>query len=110
MTIESGAKKTPSGSEKLVQKNNIQSSDNQLKTWIVSHIAQSIETQGLSQTKAAGVMGLKQPDLSALLNGKLSGYSAERLARCLSALGRDVKLVVIGNDGSHDTFVLGDCG
>jgi len=96
----------PIGSGNLARQSNNENSDTQLKAWIVSHIARIMERKGLSQTKAAEIMGLKQPDLSALLNGKFSGYSAERLARCLSTLGADVRLVVNHADGSPDIFVL----
>ncbi|SCZ49512.1 transcriptional regulator, XRE family [Epibacterium ulvae] len=107
MTIILDTKAVPIGSGNLAQNNNAENSDTQLKAWIVSHIARSMESRGLSQTKAAEIMGLKQPDLSAVLNGKFSGYSAERLARCLSALGNEVKLVVTGAEGSQDSFALG---
>ena len=67
-----------------------------------------MKTAGLTQTQAAELMGLKQPDLSAVLHGRLNGYSVERLARCLSALGDEVRLTVKGVDGSEDSFVLED--
>lgn len=79
-----------------------------LKAWIASQISQSIKSAGLTQTQAAEQMGLKQPDLSAVLHGKLNGYSVERLARCLSALGDEVRLTVKSSDGSENSFVLGD--
>lgn len=82
--------------------------ENDLKTWIASHIARRMKTAGLTQTQAAELMGLKQPDLSAVLHGRLNGYSVERLARCLSALGDEVLLTVKGVDGTEDSFVLED--
>ena len=60
----------------------------------------------LGLPEAAERMGLKQPDLSAVLHGKFKGYSVERLARCLSALGDEVRLTVKAPDGSEDAFVL----
>jgi len=80
--------------------------ENHLKVWIVSHIARRIKAAGLSQTEAAEHMGLKQPDLSAVLHGKVNGYSVERLARCLSTLGDEVRLTVKCADGSEDSFAL----
>jgi predicted XRE-type DNA-binding protein len=35
-----------------------------------------------------------QPNVSALVNGRLSGFSVERLIRFLNALGSDVEVVV----------------
>jgi len=80
--------------------------EHQLKAWIVVHIARRMKAAGLTQTQAAEHMGLKQPDLSAVLHGKLNGYSVERLARCLSALGEEVRLTVKRADGSEDSFVV----
>lgn len=81
-------------------------SEHRLKEWIASHIARRMKAAGLTQTQAAEHMGLKQPDLSAVLHGKLNGYSVERLARCLSMLGGEVRLTVKGPDGSEDSFVV----
>jgi hypothetical protein len=43
---------------------------------------------------AAKIPGIDQPKISALLRGKLTGFSTERLIRFLNALGRDVEIVV----------------
>lgn len=80
--------------------------EHHLKAWIAAHIGRRMKSQGLTQTEAAGRMGLKQPDLSAVLHGKLKGYSVERLARCLSALGDEVRVTVKGPDGTEDAYVL----
>jgi predicted XRE-type DNA-binding protein len=39
-------------------------------------------------------MGLDQPKVSALMNGRLGGFSSDRLMRFLTALGQDVEIVV----------------
>lgn len=80
--------------------------EHQLKAWVVAHIAQRMRSDGLTQTQAAERMGLKQPDLSAVLNGRFRGYSVERLARCLSALGDEVRLTVRSAKGEEDAFVV----
>jgi len=43
---------------------------------------------------AAKVLGLSQPNVSALFNGELQGYSQERLIGLLNRLRCDVKIVV----------------
>jgi predicted XRE-type DNA-binding protein len=48
----------------------------------------------LTQTQAAARLGLNQPKVSALLNYKLEGFSVERLMVFLTALDRDVEIVV----------------
>ena len=52
-------------------------------------------------------MGLHQPDLSAMLHGRFKGYSVERLARALAALGGEVRLMVRSPGGAEDSFALG---
>lgn len=61
---------------------------------LAQQIAEIIERQGLNQTDAASLMGLDQPKVSALVRGRLSGFSTDRLLRCLTALGQDVEIVV----------------
>ena len=53
-----------------------------------------IAALGLTQAKAAGVLGISQPDVSNLHRGRLAGFSMERLYRFLNSLGQDVQIVV----------------
>src|SRR5262245_43727602 len=48
----------------------------------------------LTQARAAAVLGIDQPKVSALIRGKLDGFSTGRLFRFLNALGQDVEIVV----------------
>ncbi len=64
------------------------------KAGIAARISIAIEKRGLTQTKAAQLLKLDQADISNLKRGKLKGFSAERLFRCLSALGQDVEIVI----------------
>lgn len=52
-----------------------------------------IRAGGLTQ-KAAAAMGIDQPKVSAILTGRLGGFSLERLAHFLTLLGKDVEIVV----------------
>jgi predicted XRE-type DNA-binding protein len=61
---------------------------------LASHIRQTIKRRRLTQVAAAGLMGIDQPKVSALLNGRLANFSSERLMRLLIALGQDVEIVV----------------
>ncbi len=65
-----------------------------LKSKLSQLIKRSIEARGLSQTAAAALVGMPQPDISAIVCGRLKGFSAERLIRALNALGNDVEIVV----------------
>ena len=64
------------------------------KAELTAKIAQIIEARGLTQAAAARLLGVDQPKVSALLRGRLTGFSTERLIRFLNALGRDVEIVV----------------
>ena len=68
---------------------------------LAQQIAEIIERQDLSQTEAAELMGLDQPKVSALVRGRLSGFSTDRLLRCLMLLGKDVDIVVRDKPGNH---------
>jgi predicted XRE-type DNA-binding protein len=58
-----------------------------LKAKLASVVADLVREKGWSQRQAAGVLGLTQPEVSALMNGKLRGFSLARLIRSLKALG-----------------------
>ncbi len=64
------------------------------KAQLASHIRQTIKRQRLTQVQAAHRLGLDQPKVSALINGRLAGFSSDRLMRCLAALGQDVEIVI----------------
>ena len=49
-----------------------------------------IKRKKLTQKKAAETLGIDQPKISALIRGKLSGFSLDRLFRFLLLLGQDV--------------------
>ncbi len=66
--------------------------DHLLKARLVSRIEDLMQERKLSQTQAAKLMGLAQPDLSNILRGRFRGYSAERLMRCLSILDGEIEI------------------
>jgi predicted XRE-type DNA-binding protein len=59
------------------------------KAQLASHIRQVIKRRRLTQVAAATLMGIDQPKVSALLNGRLAKFSSERLMRLLTALGQE---------------------
>jgi len=64
------------------------------KAQLASHIREAIRRQRLTQVAAAARMGIDQPKVSALLNGRLANLSAARLMRLLTSLGQDVEITV----------------
>ena len=61
---------------------------------VMSRISEIIQERGLTQKDAAGVLGIPQPKVSCLMNGKLSMFSLEHLFEILNALDRDVEIII----------------
>ena len=68
--------------------------DLKVKAELAMQIHHQIEELGLTQVKAAGRLGVSQPDVSKLMNGRHTGYSVERLLALLNALEVDIDIVV----------------
>ena len=64
------------------------------KANLALHIRHAIEVRKLTQKQAAQIMGLDQPKVSSIINGRLDGYSSDRLFKFLNDLGCDVRIVV----------------
>ena len=64
------------------------------KAELAAKIIQEIHRRRLTQSQAAGILGIDQPKVSALKQGKLAGFSIERLMRLLLRLGRDIQITV----------------
>lgn len=65
-----------------------------VKAQLVHRISDILEEHGVTQARAAEMLGIDQPKVSHLLRGNLRGFSVERLTRFLNALGQDVEIVV----------------
>ncbi len=65
-----------------------------VKAELVTRIDAIVRQRGITQTEAARLLGLSQPDISRLLRGDFREYSLERLLRLLTALGRDIDIVI----------------
>jgi predicted XRE-type DNA-binding protein len=65
-----------------------------VKSEIAARIGAIFEQRGLTQARAAEILGIDQPSVSDLVRGRLRGFSSDRLFRFLNALGQDVKIVI----------------
>ncbi len=65
-----------------------------LRADLVQQLRDITARRKLTQTAAAELLGIRQSDLSALLHGRLTKYSLERLLKFMTILDRDVKIVV----------------
>jgi predicted XRE-type DNA-binding protein len=68
--------------------------DKQTKVRLAVAINQIVQGQQLSQAAAARRLHVNQPKVSALSNYQLEGFSVERLINFLTALDRDVDIVI----------------
>ncbi len=64
------------------------------KANLALHIRRTIEARRLTQAQAAALLGLDQPKVSSIINGRLDGFSSDRLMRFLNDLGCDVQITV----------------
>ncbi|HXQ25073.1 MAG TPA: helix-turn-helix transcriptional regulator [Candidatus Acidoferrales bacterium] len=68
--------------------------EKQTKARLAVAINRIIAGQELSQLAAARRLKINQPKISALANYRLEGFSVERLMHFLTALDRDVEIVI----------------
>ncbi len=64
------------------------------KAELAFQICQIIRERKLTQVKAANLLGIKQPNVSALMKGHLDRFSAERLFRFLNKLDKSIEIVI----------------
>src|SRR4051812_30062612 len=64
------------------------------KANLALHVRRTIEARRLTQLQAATLLGIDQPKVSSIINGRLEGFSTERLMRFLNDLGCDVQISV----------------
>jgi predicted XRE-type DNA-binding protein len=76
-----------------------------LKARLATKLKEMIKARGWSQRKAAAVLGLPQPEVCALMNGKLRGFSLARILRSLKAMGAFKVSVHIEFENEHDMIV-----
>jgi predicted XRE-type DNA-binding protein len=68
-----------------------------VKADLVQRIRALMADRNLTQAQAAALFSLGQPKVSALVRGRVEGYSLDRLLRFLTALGQRVEITVRPN-------------
>ena len=66
----------------------------ELKAKLKLHIYRIIKSRKLTQVEAGGILGIKQPHVSALMRNRTGNFSIGRLMHFLTALGQDVEISV----------------
>jgi predicted XRE-type DNA-binding protein len=65
-----------------------------MKARLTLQIYRIIRERGLTQTEAGKILGISQPQVSALARNRSGHFSVGRLIDFLTALGHDVKITV----------------
>ena len=68
-----------------------------IKSTIAIKIGDVIKNRGLTQQRAAEIMGISQPNLSAMLHGRFRGITEYKMLEYLVRLGISVT-ISLGND------------
>ena len=77
--------------------------ERQTKLRLAHALNQILARRRLTQAAAAERLGVNQPKVSALANYKLDGFSVERLLTFLTALDRDIEIVIRKKPRSRPT-------
>lgn len=64
------------------------------KAELARFIRKALRERGLTQEQAAELLGVRQPDVSDLIRGKLARFSRLRLERFLNALDMEIRIQV----------------
>jgi predicted XRE-type DNA-binding protein len=67
------------------------------KSRLMMLIVEEIHKRGITQSAAGEILGLDQPNVSALMNEKISRFSLEKLMQYASRLGFSVSIQVEGH-------------
>ena len=65
-----------------------------LKARLTLQIYRIVKARGLTQAQAAKLLGVSQPQVSALMRNRAGNFSVGRLIEFLTALGQDVRITV----------------
>ncbi len=65
-----------------------------LKVWaiLLIEIKEYIRKKGLKQKDAAALLGINQPEVSALMDGHIFKFSIDALVNMLTRVGRELKI------------------
>lgn len=71
-----------------------EAADLKLKAALARRIRDVMEQRKLTQKQAAALTGLRQPDVSKIVNYKFAEIGVDRLFRALTRLGVDVRITL----------------
>lgn len=69
------------------------------KADLAARLTDALRASGLAQRPVAARLGWTQPEVSAFLNGRISGFSVERMMRALTKMGKRVEVHIVDEAG-----------
>jgi predicted XRE-type DNA-binding protein len=94
MATKPGSKIHPSTGNVFADLNVPNPGEARAKAELAHHLVALIRQRKWTQAEAADALGIDQPKVSALIRGRLAGFSTDRLLRFLTALGQEVEILV----------------
>ncbi|NNF06404.1 MAG: XRE family transcriptional regulator [Candidatus Eisenbacteria bacterium] len=80
------------------------------KAELAMRVVEVIEKRELTQREASKILGIPQSNVSDLINGKLRGFSTDRLIRFLLALGRNVNIQISATRSQYGSYKISGPG
>ena len=77
-----------------------------VKARLTLQIHRLIRQRGLTQSQAAELLGVKQPQVSLLMRNRSGSFSMSRLIDFLTSLGQDVKITVRPTQKEHGALSI----
>ena len=71
-----------------------------VKAKLAAKIGEILATRGWTQQQAGQVLGIPQHKLSKMLRGQFRGISEAKMLDCLTRLGRDIQIIIGGEERS----------
>ena len=75
-----------------------------VKAQLASKIIEIAQEKNLTQKKIATFLEIDQPKVSALYNGRLTGFSISRLFKFLILLDQDIDIIIKEKSNHHSAF------
>ncbi len=77
------------------------------KAQIAAQVARLISERGMTQEQMATMIGVTQPQVSALMRGRWEGISLDKLFRLLKALDTDISITLTPKRGDLARVTVG---
>lgn len=72
-----------------------------LRANLTARISLILQDKKIKQKEAAELLGIDQPKISALKNGRYTGFSVERLFSFLLCLEQDIDIIIKPHENTH---------